>query len=103
MAKSLDQLDAPGRDMAERSLAWMDRCWDEAAGFFRMPEDSIYEHRQAGVPGHLVRETAWYALSLLLRDALSDRARAWRAVDAVLTCQLDAPDQPYHGTWYRSP
>jgi len=65
----LDQLDVPARDMAERSLAWMDRCWDEAAGLFRMPDDSTYEYGQPGVPGHLVRETAWYALSLLLRDA----------------------------------
>jgi hypothetical protein len=99
----LDQLDVSARDMAERSLAWVDGCWDEAAGLFRMPQDSIYEHSQDGVPGHLVRETAWYALSLLLRDAPGDRARATRAVDAVLTCQFDAPGQPYHGTWYRSP
>jgi hypothetical protein len=99
----LDQLDAPARDLAERSIAWMDGCWDEAAGLFRMPDDSIYEHGQAGVPGHLVRSTAWYALGLLLRDAPGDHARACRAIGTVLTYQFDAPGQPYHGTWYRSP
>jgi hypothetical protein len=101
--KHLDQLDAPARDLAERSIAWMDGCWDEAAGLFRMPDDSIYGHRHAGVPGHLVRGTAWYALGLLLRDAPGDRERAARAIDTVLTYQFDAPGQPYHGTWRRSP
>jgi len=100
---NLDQLDAAARDLAERSIAWMDRCWDEAAGLFRMPGDAIYERGQVGVPGHLVRETAWYALGLLLRDAPGDRMRACRAVDTVLTYQFDAPGQPYHGTWCRSP
>jgi hypothetical protein len=99
----LEQLDAPARDLAEHSIAWMDRCWDETSGFFRTPNDAIYERGQAGVPGHLVRETAWYALGLLLRDAIGDRARAWRAVDTILSYQFDAPAQPYHGTWYRSP
>ena len=101
--KNLDQLDAPARDMAERSIAWMDRCWDEAAGLFRTPDDAIYERGQAGVPGQLVRETAWYALGLLLRGTSGDRARACRAIDTVLTYQFEAPGQPYHGTWYRSP
>src|SRR5262245_2774218 len=101
--KNLGQLDAIARDLAGRSIAWMDRCWDETSGFFRTPDDAIYERGEAGVPGHLVRETAWYALGLLLRDAPGDRARACRAVDTVLTYQFDAPGQPYHGTWYRSP
>jgi hypothetical protein len=101
--KSLDQLDAPARDLAERSIAWMDRDWDEAAGLFRVPDDALYERGQVGVTAHLVRETAWYALGLLLRDGPGDRARATHAIDTVLTYQLDAPGQPYHGTWYRFP
>jgi hypothetical protein len=101
MAKSLDQLDAPARDLAERSTAWMDRYWDEAAGLFRVPDDALYERGQVGVTAHLVRETAWYALGLLLRDGPGDRARATHALDTVLTYQFDAPGQSYHGTWYR--
>jgi hypothetical protein len=99
----LDALAGPARDLATRSIAWMDGCWDEAFGLFRVPDDALYEARQAGVPAHLVRETGWYALGLLLRDAHGDRARATRALDVVLTYQFDTPGQPYHGTWYRSP
>lgn len=99
----LEQLDGPARDLAERSLAWMDRCWDEAAGLFRMPDDILYEAGRLGVPGHLVRETGWYALGLLLRDAPGDRERAFRAIDTLLGHQYDAPGRVYHGTWRRSP
>jgi hypothetical protein len=99
----LDELDTTARDLAQRSLAWMDGCWDEAAGLFRVPNDALYEAGRAGVPAHLVRETGWYALGLLLRDAAGDRARAIRAFELVLTYQFDTPGQPYHGTWYRSP
>jgi hypothetical protein len=99
----LDQLDAPARDLATHSIAWMDRCWDEAAGLLRVPDGALYEHGQVETVAHLVRETAWYALGLLMRDAPGDRARAARAVETVLTYQFDAPGQPYHGTWYRSP
>jgi hypothetical protein len=101
--KHLHHLDAPARDLAERSIAWMDSCWDEAAGLFRMPGDALYEEGPAGTAVHLVRGTAWYALGLLLRDASGDRERAGRAIDALLAYQFDAPGQPYHGTWYRSP
>jgi hypothetical protein len=99
----LAQLDAPARDLAERSIAWMDQCWDAAAGLFRVPEDALYERGLVGITAHLVRETAWYGLGLLLRNAPEDLARACRAIEAVLAHQFDAPGQPYHGTWYRSP
>lgn len=100
---ALAQLDATARDLAGRSLAWADPCWDAGAGLFRMPDDLLYEGAPPGVTVHLVRESSWYALGLLLRDGPGDRARAVRALDAVLDYQFDAPGQPYHGTWYRSP
>src|SRR6185295_19927809 len=99
----LADLDAPARDLAERSLDWLDRSWDASVGLFRMPDDALYEDGQDGAAVHLVRETAWYALGLLLRNADGDVVRAVRAVDALLAYQFDAPGQPYHGTWYRSP
>src|SRR3954451_15321061 len=95
---NLADLDAPARDLAERSLDWLDRHWDASVGLFRMPDDALYEDGQAGAAVHLVRETAWYALGLLLRDADGDDARAVQAVDALLAYQFDAPGQPYHGT-----
>jgi hypothetical protein len=100
---NIADLDPAARDLAERSLDWLDRNWDSSVGLFRMPSDALYEAGQAGIEVHLVRETAWYALGLLLRNADGDIARAVQAVDAVLTYQFDAPGQPYHGTWYRSP
>jgi hypothetical protein len=99
----LADLDAPARDLAERSLDWLDRYWDASVGLFRMPDDALSEDSQASTAVHLVRETAWYALALLLRNADGDSVRAVRAVDALLAYQFDAPGQPYHGTWYRSP
>jgi hypothetical protein len=99
----LDQLGTTARDLAERAVSWMDGAWDEAAGLFRMPGDVLYEAGNLGVPAHMLRETAWYALGLLLRDAPGDLARAIRAIDTLLNYQFDAPGQPYHGTWYRSP
>jgi len=102
-ATRLADLDAPARDLAERSLDWLDRCWDAKVGLFRMPDDALYEDGRAGMEVHLIRETAWYALGLLLRNAEGDRARATQAVGAVLAYQFDTPGRPYHGTWYRSP
>ena len=99
----LRHLDAAARDLAERALDWTDRGWDQAAGLFRSPGDELYERGQVGAVGHMVRETAWYALGLLLRDAPGDRERALRAVGTLLDYQFDAPGRPYHGTWYRSP
>src|SRR6478609_2042535 len=80
----LADLDPPARDLAERSLAWLDRHWDASVGLFRMPDDALYEDGQAGAAVHLVRETGWYALGLLLRNAAGDIARAAYAEDAVL-------------------
>src|SRR4051794_36951036 len=78
----LPDLDPRARDLAEHSLAWLDRHWDASVGLFRMPDDALYEDGRAAVTVHLVRETAWYALGLLLRNAAGDAARAARAVDA---------------------
>jgi hypothetical protein len=99
----LADLDPLARDLAERSLTWLDRNWDDAAGLFRMPDDALYEDGHIPTVVHLVRETAWYALGLLLRNADQDAERAARAVDALLSYQFDAPGQPFHGTWRRSP
>jgi hypothetical protein len=102
-ATQLAALDAPARELAERSLDWLDRCWDAVAGLLRLPDDALYEAGHAGHAVHLVRETAWYALGLLLRDAAGDRERAIAAVGSLLAYQFDTPGRPYHGTWYRSP
>lgn len=102
-ARRLNHLDPVARDMAERSLDWMDRCWDPAIGLLRMPDGIFYLFGRLDVDVHMVRETAWYVVGLLLRDAPGDAARARRAIATLLDYQFDAPCCPYHGTWYRSP
>lgn len=95
------------RDLTTRSLDWMDQQWDPEAGLLRAPEEP---GGGGGAPvGHMVRETSWYALGLLVRgrpagygpEADLDRAR--RALERVLDHQLDAPGERFHGTWLRGP
>lgn len=50
-----------------------------------------------------VRESAWYALGLLMRDGPGDRARALQVIDRVLANQLSGPGQPWDGTFRRFP
>jgi hypothetical protein len=84
------------------TTGWMDRWWDDDAGLLWNPPGSfegVVEPRSV----HLVRETAWYAIGLLRRDAPGDRDRAEGALAAVLDRQYDEPGQPWHGTFVRFP
>ena len=48
-------------------MAWLDRWWDDDVGLLWNPEGS---HAEMGPPRsiHLVPQTAWYALGLVMRD-----------------------------------
>jgi hypothetical protein len=100
--RQLRDLDPHARDMVGRSLAWLDALWDAATGLLHAPSPAIYEDAYRGTP-HLVRETAQYALGLLLRGGPGDLERACAAIERVLDYQFDAPAEPFHGTWYRAP
>ncbi len=103
MATTLDALTPQARDLASGALAWMDGHWDGAAGLLRDAADEPAVPVPPGVRLHLVRETAWYALGLLLRGGPGDRERAVGALGTVLAHQFDAPGRPYHGTFARFP
>lgn len=103
IGRSSADLDPAAHDLLTCSLAWLDGQWDAAAGLVLAPSGSIYEQPYAGGTAHLVRESAQYALGLLMRRAPGDVARARQALDAVLRQQFDVPGQPYHGTWRRAP
>lgn len=84
------------REILLESLRFSDRFWDEPMGLIRSP--------LAGDPGrHLVRESSWYALGLLLRGEPGDDLRALRIIDEILRRQLRAPGQPWDGTFVRAP
>jgi hypothetical protein len=91
------------RDLLERSVAWMDRYWDAEVGLLWAMPDVADPHGAEHAPYHLVRESAWYALGLLMRDREGDAARAIQALTAILPCQFDEPGKVYHGAFYRAP
>lgn len=104
------------RDLLERSVAWMDRYWDAERGLLWEMGEVADPCGSAHAPYHIVRESAWYALGLLMRhkmthemtreitgDAASCGRRAVQALEAILTYQFDEPGKVYHGTFYRAP
>jgi hypothetical protein len=96
-------LDANARQLLNASSAWMDQYWDEALGLLWSPGDVADPLYPQPGPNHMVRESAWYALGLFLRNAPGDVTRAIRALEAILTYQFDEPGQVYHGTFHRAP
>lgn len=101
--RSLDSLDPIARETAVSSMEWIDRFWDGRAGMIWSPSNEVSTRPGALARRHLVRETSWYAAGLLLRNQSGDKERAIQAIDAVLKQQIDEPDQPYHGTFFRAP
>jgi hypothetical protein len=86
-------------ELLQASMAFCDGFWDESAGLLWSPASPVAD------PGrrHAVRESAWYALGLLMRGAPGDEARARRILDVVLAHQFAAPGRPWDGTFRRSP
>jgi len=102
-SRYIGSLDANAQQLLTASVAWMDQYWDEAMRLLRSPGDVADPHHPQPGDGHMVRESAWYALGLFLRNSPGDVERAIRALEAILTYQFDEPDKVYHGTFYREP
>lgn len=92
--KTLASLDTRSRDLLLECMRWTDQFWDERAGLLRYMN---------GGPRHIVRETSWYTVGLMLRDGPGDRDRAVRAIEAVLEQQVYAPGAAFDGTFFRAP
>ena len=103
MSKSLADLSPNERDLLLASLAWSERFWDEQMGLLWAPGDRPDPQGDIERRAHTVRDSAWYALGLLLRNDGGDTARAVRILHRILDYQFDEPGQVYHGTFYRSP
>lgn len=90
-ATTLGDLAPECRELAARSIEWLDTRIDLRSGLFRLPGDASGR----------VRESVWVAQGLLLRDADRDRKRANDILERVLDAQLVAPGQPWDGTFLR--
>jgi len=91
MNTKLNDLKPHARSLAAESLHWSDQWWNASA--------ALLDVDFAGKP--IVRDSCWYALGLLLRNAPGDNERARAIIDAVLVTQFDEPGRAYHGTFPR--
>lgn len=92
---TLADLPPQAREVFDFTLAQNEREWDPAAALLGTPA-------RDGKPGrHGIRQSSLYVPALLFRDAPGDRERAAAVIDAILAQQINAPGQPYHGTFYR--
>jgi hypothetical protein len=69
-----------------------DQRWDRTSSLLRDKPDSNPQ----------VRESASYALGLLLRNGSGDNARAAKIITAVLAQQYNQPSMPFDGTFRRN-
>jgi len=112
---TIDSLNTNARELFTQSMVLGDYFFDQSASFVRSPNAAAMEsatgaeanrtgreaNRTAGQ--YMVRESSWYALGLLLRDAPGDRKRAAAILDAVLKEQYAAPGVRWYGTYKRTP
>ena len=101
--KRLDRLDPNARQLVASSVEWMDRYRDASMGLLWNPGEVADPRQPQPADHHMVRESGWYALGLLIRDGEHDLERTLRALDVILSHQFDEPDRPYHGTFLRAP
>ena len=83
------------------ALRWMDALWDPATCLLRY--ERSHPLPRDGVRRHMVRESAWYALGLCMRNDDGDAARVNEILGAVLAQQYRAPGAIWHGTWAQAP
>jgi len=96
----LASLSANTREVLQQSLEFDAHFWDESAKLVHNPSPA---HNGVEAGHYMVRESSWYALGLLLRDAPGDRRRAAAILDAVLKQQYLTPGVKWYGTYRRTP
>ncbi len=83
------------RSLIQASMAWMDLLYDSEQQLLRHPVNNDQ---------HMVRESLWYALGLVLQsrglgDSSASLDRVKDIVARVLDNQYDAPGKVWHGTF----
>jgi hypothetical protein len=95
------RLGAHAQSLLNTSMAWMDGYWDEAFGLLWDSDEGPVTMGTGRF--HTVRSSLWYAVGLLMRQQPGDVERALIILDKVLDYQFDAPNTPFHGTFFRAP
>ncbi|MCU1322567.1 MAG: hypothetical protein JWM43_2216 [Acidobacteriaceae bacterium] len=96
---TLTTLSSNARELFTDSIRTADASFDPTVHLLRKPRDP---HGNA-VGTYMVRESSWFALGLLLRDAVGDRAQAATILDTVLAQQYTDPTKKWFGSFKRSP
>ena len=95
-------LNKNSREIFATAMQWSDQNYDAQAKLLRAPISPAFS--ELHLPPHLmVRESAWYALGLLLRDSAGDRERAAQILDVVLKAQYHESGKLWDGTFRRTP
>ena len=96
----LASMDKNTRELFQESMDLDAQLYDEGVKLVHRPG---YRSSASGTGSYMVRESSWYALGLLLRDAAGDRQRAAEILDAVLKQQYLTPGVKWYGTYRRTP
>jgi hypothetical protein len=97
---TLTSMDKNTRELFQESMDLDAQLWDQDGKLVHRPGFRIDGPRGGS---YMVRESSWYALGLLLRDAAGDRQRAADILDAVLKQQYLTPGVKWYGTYKRTP
>lgn len=94
-------LDNNTRELFDQSMNLDAELYDASAKLVYRPGYQLRSEPRMG--NHMVRESSWYALGLLFRDAPGDRQRAADIINAVLKEQYLTPGVKWYGTYKRTP
>lgn len=97
----LASLDKNTRELFDDAMNLDEHFYDDGAKLVHSPNAAFGAGTRAG--RYMVRESSWYALGLLFRDASGDRQRAAGIIDAVLKEQYLKPGVRWYGTYKRTP
>ena len=93
-------------ELFRESMALNDLLYDDNVKLVNRPHSVQYpqsERVMSRSSYHMVRESSWYALGLLVRDDAGDRKRAADVLDAVLKQQYTTDGKPWYGTFRTAP
>lgn len=93
-------LDNNTRELFQESMNLDAQLYDDTVKLVHRPG---YQSNPSRGGSYMVRESSWYALGLLFRDASGDRQRAAGILDAVLKQQYLTPGVKWYGTYRRTP